>query len=98
MEKEPNKMDDMDKHDDDYEDLVKQEIGRSGMPRYIAEQRILAKYGSRPPAAQLLKAREAGAEFTRVVDNLRASGLSGTEAMQKARRDHPDAFEAYMES
>jgi hypothetical protein len=87
--------------DDHYEALVAAEIGGSGMPRYVAEQRLIQKYGGRRPdpahASQIRKSAAASDDFNRICDTIqKRDGGSHQDAMRKARREYPDAFEQFQ--
>src|SRR6266508_1124882 len=76
--------------DADYEALIKAEIGGSAMPRHIAAQRIIQKYGPRPDANAIIAKGDAAAVFEDIVDNImRDEGVTRSVAMARARRTHP---------
>jgi hypothetical protein len=82
----------------EFQALVDVEIGRSGCPRHIGAQRVLIKYGSRPDVVALMKMRkatEATDDFNACVDEIaKRDGCLRTEALRRARRQHPDQFQA----
>jgi hypothetical protein len=92
-------MPDTSKADDAFEDLIAAEINASSMARHVAQQRILAKYGARPDADALAKARTASDRFHACVDQIaKRDGCSRSEALQRARREHADEFRKFQEA
>jgi hypothetical protein len=95
----------MDKRDenyfesDEFQSLVSAEIGRSAMPRDIAAQRILQKYGARPDATSLTKMAKARGDFEEVVTGIQGRDrCSRMVAMRKARQEAPAEFQRYQET
>ena len=81
-----------------YDALVTKETCGGRIPRHVAEQRIIHKFGSQPNAARILKNANAANDFQeRVVEIAKRDGCSQTRAMATARREHPDAFASYQE-
>jgi hypothetical protein len=96
-----DKRDHIEDEDVDYEALITKEIGRSSCPRHVAEQRLILK-NIRPgsgAAQQMLKAREASDAFQQVVSGIQGRDhCSRSTAMQKARREAPDEYDAFQSS
>jgi hypothetical protein len=83
----------------DFDTLVDAEINGSCMSRTVAAQRVLQKYGPRPAAAKILKARSAGNDFEAEVDRVAvAKRCPRNAAMAEVRRSRPDLFAAYQDT
>ena len=84
---------------DEFQSLVDAEVGQSACPRHVGAQRVLTKYGSRPDANGLMKMRKASNDFQYCVDEIaKRDGCSRTEALRRARQQHPAQFQAFQES
>lgn len=74
-----------------FEKMTKSEMDR-GCTETVAKQRILHGFGPRPDASALAGSQDT-AQFMRCVDAIRKrDACSGTEAMGKAREEHPEEF------
>jgi hypothetical protein len=83
---------------DDYEALVTAEIAGSAMPRHVAEQRLIQKYGPRLDAAQIRKSAAAADDFLAAVDEVViAKRCSRTAAMAEVRKRLPALFARFQE-
>lgn len=82
---------------DDYEALVTAEIAGSAMPRHVAEQRLIQKYGPRLDAAQIRKSAAAADDFLAAVDEVVAKRCARTAAMAEVRKRLPALFARFQE-
>ncbi len=82
----------------DYEALVTKETCGGRIPRHIAEQRMIHKYGPQPNAGRIFKSENAACKFQeRIVEIAKRDGCSQNRAMVTARREFPSEFAAYQE-
>ena len=81
-----------------FDALVEREMCSGRLPRAVAAQRVITKYGAAPNANQIARRENSVADFMAAVNQVMIEKhCSRSAAMSEARRRHPDKFAAYQE-